>query len=232
MRGSDGRISYMREFARVTFPQGTGLPGSTLQLAVDGKAGGAAATLTYPTPASAGARQHRRQRIFSRFGHGQRAFGHGVVLRFAANYFLGSKMRQLVNEICFVVTLPSRASVFLTISCGRSKSPSSLPLVAVTETVLDGSGFAIEKCHHKSLRQVFSFFVASDLQDADHKSHGSHFSTDLHDHVVLDAITALQVGVAKVDLPAERMDFLVEQRPSPVLTSPSGSRCCTNDSSC
>ena len=49
VRGSDGRISYLRDFARVTFPQGTGLPGSTLQLAIDGKAGAAATALTYPT---------------------------------------------------------------------------------------------------------------------------------------------------------------------------------------
>lgn len=49
IRGSDGRISYIRDFARITFPEGSGLPGSTLQIAVDGKAGSAAASLTYPT---------------------------------------------------------------------------------------------------------------------------------------------------------------------------------------
>lgn len=49
VRGSDNRISYIREFARIAFPQGSGLPGSTLQLAIDGKAGNAAAALTYPT---------------------------------------------------------------------------------------------------------------------------------------------------------------------------------------
>ncbi|GAA0705622.1 DUF4139 domain-containing protein [Dokdonella soli] len=49
VRGADGRISYVREFARVEFPEGSGLPGSTLQLALDGKAGAAPATLTYPT---------------------------------------------------------------------------------------------------------------------------------------------------------------------------------------
>jgi hypothetical protein len=49
VRGAEGRISYIREFARVEFPEGSGLPGSTLQLAVDGKAGTAPATLTYPT---------------------------------------------------------------------------------------------------------------------------------------------------------------------------------------
>lgn len=49
VRGSDGRVSYIRKFARVVFPQGSGLPGSTLQIAIDGKAGGATANLTYPT---------------------------------------------------------------------------------------------------------------------------------------------------------------------------------------
>jgi hypothetical protein len=49
VRGSDGRISYVRDFVRVQFPEGSGLPGSTLQLVLDGKAGAAPATLTYPT---------------------------------------------------------------------------------------------------------------------------------------------------------------------------------------
>ena len=49
IRANDGRISYLREYARVEFAEGSGLPGSTLQLAVDGKAGAAPATLTYPT---------------------------------------------------------------------------------------------------------------------------------------------------------------------------------------
>ncbi len=49
VRGADGRISYLREFARVAFAEGSGLPGSTLQLAIDGKAGAAPASLTYPT---------------------------------------------------------------------------------------------------------------------------------------------------------------------------------------
>ena len=49
VRGDDGRVSYIREFARVVFPQGSGLPGSTLQVALDGKAGAAPASLTYPT---------------------------------------------------------------------------------------------------------------------------------------------------------------------------------------
>lgn len=49
IRGSDGRISYVRDFVRVQFPEGSGLPGSTLQLVLDGKAGAAPASLTYPT---------------------------------------------------------------------------------------------------------------------------------------------------------------------------------------
>lgn len=49
VRGADGRVTYIREFARVAFPQGSGLPGSTLQLAVDGKAGAVDAELTYPS---------------------------------------------------------------------------------------------------------------------------------------------------------------------------------------
>ncbi|MFI4968627.1 MAG: DUF4139 domain-containing protein [Lysobacterales bacterium] len=49
IRANDGRISYVREYARVEFPQGTGLPGSALQLSVEGKAGAAPVTLTYPT---------------------------------------------------------------------------------------------------------------------------------------------------------------------------------------
>jgi hypothetical protein len=49
IRGDDGRISYVRDYARVEFPQGSGLPGSTLQVALDARAGDAAATLTYPT---------------------------------------------------------------------------------------------------------------------------------------------------------------------------------------
>lgn len=49
IRGSDGRISYVREFGRVEFAQGSGLPGSTLQLVIEGKAGASASTLTYPT---------------------------------------------------------------------------------------------------------------------------------------------------------------------------------------
>ncbi len=49
VRSDDGRISYLRDFARVEFPQGSGMPGSSLQLAIDGKAGASEASLTYPT---------------------------------------------------------------------------------------------------------------------------------------------------------------------------------------
>jgi hypothetical protein len=49
IRNGEGRVSYVRTFARVEFAEGSGLPGSTLQLALDGKAGSTAATLTYPT---------------------------------------------------------------------------------------------------------------------------------------------------------------------------------------
>lgn len=49
VRGANGRVSYVRDYARVEFAEGSGLPGSTLQVALDGKAGAAPATLTYPT---------------------------------------------------------------------------------------------------------------------------------------------------------------------------------------
>lgn len=49
VRGNDGRVAYVRDYARVEFPDGAGLPGSSLHLAVDGKAGAADARLTYPT---------------------------------------------------------------------------------------------------------------------------------------------------------------------------------------
>ena len=49
VRGNDGRIAYVRDYARVEFPDGAGLPGSSLHLALDGKAGAARAGLTYPT---------------------------------------------------------------------------------------------------------------------------------------------------------------------------------------
>ncbi len=49
VRGDDGQVRYVRDYATAQFPDSTGLPGSTLQVAVDGKAGTAPATLTYPT---------------------------------------------------------------------------------------------------------------------------------------------------------------------------------------
>lgn len=49
VRDADGRIGYVRDYVRIMFPAGKGLPGSTLQVVVDGKAGAANATLTYPT---------------------------------------------------------------------------------------------------------------------------------------------------------------------------------------
>jgi len=49
LRGADGNVVYIRDFDAIAFAQGTGLPGSTLQLAVDGKPGDVSATLTYPT---------------------------------------------------------------------------------------------------------------------------------------------------------------------------------------
>lgn len=49
VRGDDGRVAYVRDYARVEFPAGAGLPGSSLHLALDGKAGAARAQLTYPT---------------------------------------------------------------------------------------------------------------------------------------------------------------------------------------
>ena len=49
VRSGDGKVVYVREFDTIDFTQGSGLPGSTLQLAVDGKPGDVAATLTYPT---------------------------------------------------------------------------------------------------------------------------------------------------------------------------------------
>lgn len=48
VRNGDGRIGYVREFTRIEFPDSSGLPGSTLQLVIDGKAGTVASTLTYP----------------------------------------------------------------------------------------------------------------------------------------------------------------------------------------
>ena len=49
VRDGAGQVVYVREYDTLRFAQGSGLPGSTLQLAVDGKAGDVAATLTYPT---------------------------------------------------------------------------------------------------------------------------------------------------------------------------------------
>ncbi len=49
VRGDDGQIRYVRDYASLTFPDSSGLPGSTLQVAVDGKPGNATASLTYPT---------------------------------------------------------------------------------------------------------------------------------------------------------------------------------------
>lgn len=49
VRVDGGNIVYVREYDAVNFAPGRGLPGSTLQLAVDGKPGDVPATLTYPT---------------------------------------------------------------------------------------------------------------------------------------------------------------------------------------
>jgi len=50
VRGANGRVTYLRNYARVEFPDSTGLPGSTLQVGLDvASAGTKPATLTYPT---------------------------------------------------------------------------------------------------------------------------------------------------------------------------------------
>lgn len=50
IRDADGRIAYLRGYARIDFPEGTGLPGSTLQVALDvAREGSQTATLDYPT---------------------------------------------------------------------------------------------------------------------------------------------------------------------------------------
>ena len=49
VRDDSGLVTYVREYDSLRFLQGGGLPGSTLQLTVDGKPGDVAATLTYPT---------------------------------------------------------------------------------------------------------------------------------------------------------------------------------------
>src|SRR6185312_3076107 len=46
---TSGQVVYVREYDTLRFTQGGGLPGSTLQLTVDGKPGDVAAMLTYPT---------------------------------------------------------------------------------------------------------------------------------------------------------------------------------------
>ncbi|HEV7491451.1 MAG TPA: DUF4139 domain-containing protein [Rhodanobacteraceae bacterium] len=46
---ASGQIVYVREYDTLRFTQGSGLPGSTLQLVADGKAGDVSAALTYPT---------------------------------------------------------------------------------------------------------------------------------------------------------------------------------------
>lgn len=49
VRADDGRIVYIREYTSVQFAAGSGMPGSTLQLSLDGRAGTQLARLTYPT---------------------------------------------------------------------------------------------------------------------------------------------------------------------------------------
>ncbi len=49
VRGDDGRIVYVRDYTSVQFAAGSGMPGSTLQLSLDGRAGTQLARLTYPT---------------------------------------------------------------------------------------------------------------------------------------------------------------------------------------
>jgi hypothetical protein len=46
---TSGQVVYVRDYDTLRFAQGGGAPGSTLQLAVDGRPGDVAATLTYPT---------------------------------------------------------------------------------------------------------------------------------------------------------------------------------------
>lgn len=48
VRGDDGRVRWLRDFGSVSFPQGSGQPGSTLVLVVDGS-GSRSVRLTYPT---------------------------------------------------------------------------------------------------------------------------------------------------------------------------------------
>ncbi len=49
VRGEDGRVNYVRDYSNVQFSEGSGLPGSTLQLSIDGGSGTQLAKLTYPT---------------------------------------------------------------------------------------------------------------------------------------------------------------------------------------
>ncbi len=49
VRAGDGRVHYLREYTSVRFASGSGQPGSTLQLALDGGAGRQRVRLTYPT---------------------------------------------------------------------------------------------------------------------------------------------------------------------------------------
>jgi hypothetical protein len=46
---ASGQVMYVREYDTLRFSEGSGLPGSTLQLVVDGSAGAVPAVLTYPT---------------------------------------------------------------------------------------------------------------------------------------------------------------------------------------
>jgi hypothetical protein len=46
---ASSEVSYVRDYDAVQFTRGSGLPGATLQISVDGKAGDVPARLTYPT---------------------------------------------------------------------------------------------------------------------------------------------------------------------------------------
>lgn len=46
---ASAQVVYVRDYAALRFVEGSGLPGSTLQLIVDGSAGAVSAALTYPT---------------------------------------------------------------------------------------------------------------------------------------------------------------------------------------
>ncbi|MBX3692119.1 hypothetical protein [Dokdonella sp.] len=49
VRAGDGRVHYVRDYTSVRFASGSGQPGSTLQLALEGKAGSERVRLAYPT---------------------------------------------------------------------------------------------------------------------------------------------------------------------------------------